>query len=567
MRPASLDTTTSIHGGEPQEPIGPVAVILVLRAPQDDSLPTQQELCRGAPRTPLTYDQFREKFGIPSEILDRVQRWAERGGLTFPASDWREKAGLSGAVKLMGTPPQLRRAFKVNDLACIDGGAAELSMHSVIFDPEDICDLVRWVYGLNTSCAVLPAARCRRLAAADGAWADRLHTYLPREIARIYGYPPNEGEHQTLGLIELSGSCSPSDLKQYFESQQMNPRIVQVDLGSSTRAFGLANLEVTLDVQLAASVCPSATTVIYNACSEDFSLRDYFDVFSAAIFDTENRPSVLSTSWGFPEFVAGLGGNVPPTVVRKEEQDPFELLFRKAALLGITICASSGDTGSLVPFASDGMASGGTLLPATSFPASSPLVLGCGGTSLEPNGREVVWNRLAEVLVVRLGNSGVLVMPGGASGGGVSQLNDCPSYQANFGVPKVTVVDWKDGVVEMVQERPGRGVPDVAANADISTGYEILYEGRRAVGGGTSAAAPMWAALIARINSALGRPVGFINGILYRGQSELGSLCRTIVEGSNGAYRASDALWNPCTGLGSPNGMEILRVLKAGLQV
>jgi kumamolisin len=117
----------------------------------------------------------------------------------------------------------------------------------------------------------------------------------------------------------------------------------------------------------------------------------------------------------------------------------------------------------------------------------------------------------------------------------------------------------------VVQSRPGRGVPDVAANADISTGYEIFYDGHPGVGGGTSASAPMWAALITRINSALGGRVGFVNASLYRQQKELRNLCKTITEGGNGAYHASSALWNPCTGLGSPNGVEILGALKVVL--
>ncbi|WP_437715731.1 S53 family peptidase [Sorangium sp. So ce448] len=568
MRPAFLDKHACRHdknASKRHEPAAQVTVILVLCPPQGEPLPSQEELCQGGLRTPLTYEQYREKYGVPSETLDRVQTWAEHRGLTFPAPDWRAKAELSGVVRLMGSLPKLRHAFKVHDLDYVEIGGSKCLKHSGAFDLGELRDVVLWVYGLNTSHTVLPAAPyCRRLAPDDAAGPGRVHRYLPREVAGIYNYPPNEGERQTLGIVELSGSCSTSDLSRYFEAQGIEPRIVQINLGPLVSSFALANLEVTLDVELAASVCPEATTVVYNACSEDFSLRDFFDVFNEAVFDTVNRPSVLSTSWGFPEFVAGLEGDIPPTVVRKEEQEPFNLLFRKAALLGITICASSGDTGSLVPFVSDCTPTGSTMLPTTSFPSSSPLVLGCGGTSLEANAREVVWNRLAEVLVVPLGNFNMM-MPGGASGGGVSQLNDCPSYQASFNVPKVTVVEWVDGVAGVVQSRPGRGVPDVAANADISTGYEIFYDGHPGVGGGTSASAPMWAALITRINSALGRRVGFVNASLYRQQKELRNLCKTITEGGNGAYHASSALWNPCTGLGSPNGVEILGALKVVL--
>ena len=100
--------------------------------------------------------------------------------------------------------------------------------------------------------------------------------------------------------------------------------------------------------------------------------------------------------------------------------------------------------------------------------------------------------------------------------------------------------------------RKGRGVPDVAGDADPATGYQVRVDGQEFVVGGTSAVAPLWAGLIALLNQKLGNPVGFLNPLLYGSVVGTGSF-RDITSGSNGAYRAGSG-WDACTGLGSPNG-------------
>ncbi len=161
---------------------------------------------------------------------------------------------------------------------------------------------------------------------------------------------------------------------------------------------------------------------------------------------------------------------------------------QSAAALGVTITVAAGDNGS-----SDG-ASGNNV----DFPASSPHVLGCGGTTLEGSGTtissETVWND---------GSAG------GATGGGVSNDFALPDWQANAGVPASTSASG------------GRGVPDVAGDASPETGYNILVDGQQEVVGGTSAVAPLWAGLIALINQQRGTPVGFVNPTLYANPKRL----------------------------------------------
>jgi kumamolisin len=207
----------------------------------------------------------------------------------------------------------------------------------------------------------------------------------------------------------------------------------------------------------------------------------------------------------------------------------FDAAFADAATLGITVCVAAGDNGS-----SDGVTDGKAHVD---FPASSPHVLACGGTSLVLRGAsvssETVWNDGPQA---------------GATGGGVSDAFALPAWQRNAGVPPSV----NPGA------HVGRGVPDVAGDADPQTGYVTLVDGQRGVIGGTSAVAPLWAGLTARINQASGVALGFFNAQLYAQANALSD----ITVGNNGAYAAGPG-WDACTGLGSPNGTKLAATLPA----
>jgi kumamolisin len=155
-------------------------------------------------------------------------------------------------------------------------------------------------------------------------------------------------------------------------------------------------------------------------------------------------------------------------------------------------------------------------------------VLACGGTELIGSGAtiesETVWNDGSD---------------GGATGGGYSTLFPVPTWQSSAGI-----------------SGPGRGVPDVAGDASPESGYNILVDGQQEVVGGTSAVAPLWAALIAIINEMKGSPVGFVSPTLYADEADF----HDITSGNNGAYSAAKG-WDACTGLGSPDGAELAEVL------
>jgi kumamolisin len=201
-----------------------------------------------------------------------------------------------------------------------------------------------------------------------------------------------------------------------------------------------------------------------------------------------------------------------------------------AATMGITVLVAAGDDG-----ATDGV-TGGALT--VDFPASSPYVVACGGTSLRLSGTtiesETVWNDLSS--------------SEGATGGGVSESFALPSFQSSANVPKAP-----NGFV-------GRGVPDVAGDADPETGYNVVVDGQQSVIGGTSAVAPLWAGLFALINQSLGKNVGYVNSLLYSANEE--ATFHDITSGNNDGYSAGPG-WDACTGLGSPNGAALLAALKS----
>ena len=349
--------------------------------------------------------------------------------------------------------------------------------------------------------------------------------FTPLQVAQLYDFPANlDGTGECVGIIELGGGFKTADLKAYFSSLGLpTPTIASVSVnGRSNTPTGSADGpdgEVTLDIEIAAAVAPKAKFVVYFTSNTS---KGFLDAITQAVHDTVNKPSVISISWGGPE-----------SSWTSQAFQQFDEAFQDAATLGVTITVAVGDSG-----ASDGVDDGQAHVD---FPASSPNVLACGGTTLHAAGTtissEVVWNELSS------GN--------GATGGGVSEQFPLPSYQQNAGVPRSV----------NASENVGRGTPDVAANADPVTGYGVRVDGQNAVVGGTSAVAPLWAGLIARLNQELGKPVGFLNPTLY-GLAPHSGAFRDITSGNNGAYSAGPG-WDACSGLGVALGTKLLEALSS----
>jgi kumamolisin len=343
-------------------------------------------------------------------------------------------------------------------------------------------------------------------------------TFTAPQIAQLYDFPTDvNGAGQTIAILELGGGYSPADVATYFSGLNLQvPSITAVSVDDGQNSPGQdADAEVELDIEVAGSVAPGASIAVYFAPNTD---QGFSDGIAQAVHDTTRGPSVLSISWGGPE-----------DSWTQQALNAMTAALEDAASLGVTVTVAAGDNGS-----SDGEDDGQSH---TDFPASSPYVLACGGTTLVASGNtitsETVWNDGDE---------------GGATGGGVSAIFPLPAYQANAGVPGQV----NSGFV-------GRGVPDVAGNADPDTGYNIIVDGQPQVIGGTSAVAPLWAGLIALLNQQLGANLGYVNPKLYA--IPAGAL-NDITSGNNGAYSAGPG-WDACSGLGTPNGVALGAALKS----
>ena len=341
------------------------------------------------------------------------------------------------------------------------------------------------------------------------------------QVASLYNFPAGtDGTGQTIAIIELGGGYTQSDLDMYFSGLGLaTPSVTAVGVDGGSNSPGQpSDGEVELDIQVAGAVAPKAAQLVYFAANTD---QGFINAIAQAVHTTP-PPIVVSISWGQSEDQWS-----------EQSRNSMDSVFADAAALGVTVTVAAGDNGS----SDDPNSTSGVHVD---FPASSPHVLACGGTQLIGNlstntiTSEVVWNELAN-------NEG-------AGGGGVSDVFPLPSWQANVGVPTIA-----GGT------STGRGVPDVAGNADPVTGYLVVVDGKQQPIGGTSAVAPLWAGLIARLAQATGKKFGLLQPLIYGGVTA-GAAAQgfnDITQGNNGAYSAGPG-WDATTGLGSPNGQALL---------
>jgi kumamolisin len=384
--------------------------------------------------------------------------------------------------------------------------------------PAQLDGIVVAVLGLDNRPQAAP--HIRFAAAAPAA------SYTPPQVAGLYNFPAGtDGTGRTVAIIELGGGFSASDLDNYFGGLGITtPSVTAVGVDGGSNVPGQdpqgADGEVLLDIEVIGAVAPGAAQLVYFAPNTD---QGFIDAVTTAVHALPT-PVAVSISWGGPE--SSWTG---------QSMTALDQAIADGVALGVTVTAAAGDSGS-----GDGVSDG---QPHVDFPASSPHALACGGTSLHGDpatgaiSSETVWNDGAG---------------GGATGGGVSTTFALPTWQAAVGVPTNPA------------GAPGRGVPDVAGNADPATGYQVLIDGQRTVIGGTSAVAPLWAALVARFAQSLGKSFGLLQQQLYAGvqTGQPATGMRDITSGSNGAYSAAPG-WDACTGLGVPDGAALLASLSA----
>ncbi len=492
---------TPIPGAEVVGPVDPgeraeVTVVLRRRAP----LPTGERMGR---------DELADRYGADPADVELVRSAVEAAGAEVvrvdPASRRMRVAGPVGTLaELFATELQQAR---VPDGQLVRQRTGALSV------PAGLADAVVAVLGLDDR----PQGRSRVVRAAA---VER--SFTPPELAEVYAMPAGtDGAGTTLAIIELGGGFVEADLRAYFAGIGVpEPRVRAVGVDGAGNAPegdpASPDGEVMLDIEVAGGLAPATDIAVYFAPNTD---AGFLDAVSEAAH-ADPTPTAISISWGQSE-----------DQWTAQARTAMDEAFADAGALGVTVTAAAGD---------DGSADDETDRRAhVDFPAASPGVLGCGGTTLsvEPTS-ETVW-----------GGSGR-----GATGGGVSRTFPLPAYQSAAGVPG-----------QADTGRPGRGVPDVAADADPATGYLIRVDGQEVVLGGTSAVAPLWAALVCRLVQALGGPLGRPHEALYdaAGPGVAPPGFRDVTVGSNGVYDAGPG-WDPCTGLGTPDGTVLLAALRSG---
>jgi kumamolisin len=502
-----------------------VTVVLRGGASSEQERGDAQALLEKAPaqREHLTREEFAAKRGALPGAIEKVTEFAREFGLAVVESDAAQRT-----VKLSGAVANFSRAFQVKLYRCQHPNGTYRGRTGAIYIPAELQGIVAAVLGLDNRPQASPHFRIRSSTAASQARPEQAaESFTPPQVGALYNYPASaNGKGQCIALIELGGGFRAADVTHYFTKilkLPQHPKVTAVAVDGGTNSpvgtVDSADGEVLLDIEVAGAVAPQSAIAVYFAPNTD---QGFYNAISSAVHDAQNDPSVISISWGGPE-----------SSWTQQSLTEFNTLLEDAGTLGITVCVAAGDNGS-----ADGVSDG---LQHADFPASSPYALACGGTKLVAAdnhiGSEVVWNETAS-------NEG-------ATGGGISAVFAKPSYQANAKVP----VSVNPGAFV------GRGLPDVAGDADPTTGYEVYVDGQSTVVGGTSAVAPLWAGLIACVNELMGKRVGFLNSALY-GTLGGSSALHDVTSGNNGAYSAGKG-WDPCTGWGSPDGTAIASALGA----
>ena len=328
------------------------------------------------------------------------------------------------------------------------------------------------------------------------------------------------GANQNVAIIELGGGYLQSDLNKYFNYLGVPiPKVIPLSVDGAVNSPGTnieLDKETTLDIQVVGAIVPKSTILVYFAPNTSIGI---YDAIYDAAFNKKYPTSIISFSYEIPENI--LSGSL---------LNAYNNLIFNCRAKGVNLFCGAGDRGY-----TDGVSVNRAV---ATFPSTSPNAVSCGGTTLTSTATtiisEVVWNNNPNT---------------SATGGGVSSYFGKPPYQAPYAVP-----------LNPNNRLRGRGFPDVSAHANPENGYLIYFQGNFEIVGGTSASTPLWAGLTTRLNQSFGGSIGFLNKLLYRYCSQGNYCLNDITVGNNGLYVAHKS-WDPCTGLGSPDGIKIYNAM------
>jgi kumamolisin len=478
-------------------------------------------------RNYLSREELARNYGARAEDLDRVERFAQRHNLVVT-----HRSSAERSIVLKGRLGDLLSAFPADLGIYHHSTGTYRGRRGEIQIAEELKDIVTGVYGFDTRPKQRAPHRGIR-ASAQGPGGE--NGVAATFFGQRYNFPTTyqgtalDGTGQTIAIIELGGGFQSSDLELYFNEIGISmPAVTSISVdhsGNQPTTQDSADGEVMLDIEVAGAVAPQAKIAVYFAPNDGD--QGFIDAISAAVHDSERNPDVISISWGGPE-----------TKTDQQGITAFHEIFVAAAAAGVTICVASGDHGT----ADLGAADWDNKIH-VDHPAVDDMVLSCGGTQIDGQNADVAWNDGTPFDVNAPGGGGW------ATGGGVSTVFAVPAYQANAQIP-----------VSIDSGQPGRGVPDIAMSA---TNYFTRVDSFEGASGGTSAVAPLMSALVALLNQAKQKNVGFLNPFLY---ANAPTVMHDVVTGTNAitgtvkGYNAGPG-WDACTGLGTPDGIAILNQL------
>jgi kumamolisin len=486
----------------------------------------------------ITPAELAERYGAKKSDADAVAKSLKRFGLKVDSVSLGTRS-----MRVSGTIAAMEAAFKPGLKIMRSATQGEYRGRTGALQiPAELKGIVTGVFGLDERrMARRKSKKLTRASSASG-----LSPLSPSELEQRYNFPAGDGAGQSIAIAEFGGGYFADDVATYcskFQRPLPSIHAVSVDAPAFTLQQILAlpadqrkeelgaSVEVMMDVEIIAGLCPHADISVYFST---FDQQGWIDLLNVVI---ASPPVALSISWGLAEDDPSWSANAVTAI-----NDSLNAL----RLLGVTACISSGDDGSGDQI-DDGQAH-------VDFPSCSPFVLSVGGTMLKRSGaavNEVTW---FERPGRRTRNGG------GATGGGVSAKFARPNWQ------NVRVASLNAGSID------GRVMPDVAALAGAPL-YDLIFVGKPQPNGGTSASAPLWAALIARINAALpaSKRQRFLTPLLYQdsgsGQPRGQSTSRDITSGNNASspspgvgYSAGPG-FDAVSGWGVPDGVKLLNSL------
>ncbi|MEO1085272.1 MAG: S53 family peptidase, partial [Acidobacteriota bacterium] len=425
----------------------------------------------------LSHDEIGARFGATSAALEPVAEALGKLGLKATGEDPTHRD-----LRVEAPLGVIEEALGIDAMAVHRGGRVFRSFHGPIRLEHSLADRISDVRGLETVPSVMP--RTHSTAPSD-------RHYAVREVAELYDFPlESRGKGQTVVIVALGGGFHRQDLETYFgaldlkvptvevegvngaanrpassaavqgllKAQQMDPTLLpsqSAEDGVTDMVDAMWTVEVTSDIEVLGALVPEARIVVlFAANTPSDQIAALRRALSPEFEKLHGLPTVISCSWGQRE-----------STLRESSRQAFDDELKHAAARGVTVCCASGDSG------------GGFV----NYPASSPFAVGCGGTSLvrprtenrrKTRLREEVWREVREGRFFS------------SSGGGFSSSFPVPAWQ------EAAIKKWSRGQ---------RGVPDLAAQASLATGYSLVVGDARVGIGGTSVAAPLIAGLVSQI--------------------------------------------------------------------